>query len=141
MVTHDKSELSGKLVVFNDNGIIRKLSACEVSMWSNKMQAWTALSIDDNGNYREDENGMPIKIYSTEVIDKPKRNKKPFVPTLENCTVEIRPEFKTEKAYALFDGTDGHVGRHVKTYYKYVAKSVCYVDDNGKIFAPVWAVK
>jgi hypothetical protein len=52
----------------------------------------------------------------------------------------IRPIGQTEKAYQLVDGSNGLIGRGCKVYYKYIAKSVCFIDENGDIYAPVWAL-
>lgn len=79
------------------------------------------------------------KIFSTTIETKPERNKAKFVPTATNCTVQIFPCGETEKAYQVYDGSNGHVGRSMKHYYKYIAKSICYADENGNIYAPIWA--
>ena len=87
------------------------------------------------------ETGRYILLYSTEVIEKPTRKPRAkFVPTRENCQVLILPVSQTEKAYELEDGSNGLVGRGRRLYYKYVAKSVCFIDENGDIYAPAWAL-
>ena len=45
---------------------------------------------------------------------------------------------ETEKAYQVEVNYYGGFG--CKTYYKWVAKSVCKVDKNGDVFVPVWIV-
>ena len=101
------------------------LEAC----WSTEANAfYTVIGID----------GEKVKIFSTDVRTVDKKGKK-FVPNAKNCTVEIFPEFETEKAFAIPDGDNGLVGKANKAYYKYIAKNVCFCD-NGKIFAPKWAV-
>lgn len=125
-----------KLVVFDDNGKTIKVDRLGVC-WSEKHQAWRTPS------ERFDESGCRIILYSTTVIDKPvrKSTKKPFVPSKETCTVWITPCGSTEKAYQIEAGWNGMWGRGRKEYYKYVAKSVCWIDEEGRIFAPAWAVR
>lgn len=96
--------------------------------WSSKHNSFYL--IDDDGT----------RVYSTKVEDKPKRNRKSFIPTKENCIKQIFPEGETEKAYKVCVGSNGHIG-NPKLYYDYIAKSICYVDETGKIFAPVWATR
>ena len=87
--------------------------------------------------YSFDENGE--KIFSTTIIEK-SAHKTGFKPSAKNCTVEIHPYGETEKAYAIHDGGNGKVGRGFKSYTKHIAKSICYVDESGNIFAPAWAM-
>lgn len=124
-----------KLVVFNDHGTIRKLDLLAQPQWDESKKAWYTFHMDDNGYYTKE------RLYSTEVIDKPKRKKKTFVPSKENCTVRIVPNFTTAKAYAIEDGSNGLIGKGSKVFYHYIAKSVCFVDEDGKIYAPVFAMK
>ena len=90
----------------------------------------------------KDENGECVRLYSNKVEKKVSRKKNnKFQVNKESCTVEIDPVYETEKAYALYDGTNGLVGKsNMKVYYKFVAKSICFVDEDGKIFAPAWAI-
>lgn len=119
---------ANQLVVFENGHKAGYLEA----FWSNRHQAFVYVSdeLDEEGNF--------IRYYSTTVIEKPCRNRRKFVPNEKNCTVEIFPLGETEKAYQIEDGTNGHT-RHVKEYYKYIAKSICYTDENGRIYAPIWA--
>lgn len=99
--------------------------------WSERAQAF----------YKVDQvDGEYVKLYSTDVREKKNRKSAPFTPTKETCTVAIRPIGETEKAYQVEDGTNGCISRgNQKTYYKYIAKSICYVDQDGTIYAPKWA--
>lgn len=119
---------AGQLVVF-ENG--HKAGMAEVC-WSNKRQAF-ALATGET-----DEEGRPVILYSNTVIEKQAKPIRKFIPTKQTCTKEIIPIGETEKAYQIEDGTNGHT-RHVKEYYKYIAKSVCFIDEQGRIFAPAWA--
>lgn len=113
-----------QLVVFEDGHKEGYLEA----RWSERSQAFYSFTEDGE------------KIFSTTVIEKPKRNKKKFVPSEKNCTVLICPCGETEKAYQIYDGTNGCISRgNMKVYYKYIAKSICYVAEDGKIYAPAWA--
>lgn len=99
--------------------------------WSEKNQAFYSFIETENGSER---------VYSTEIIEKQSKGSKKFVPDAKNCTVRIFPCGETEKAYRIADGTNGKITRgNMKIYYKYVAKSICYVDDDGNVFAPLWA--
>ena len=117
-----------QLVVFS-NG--HKAGLCEV-YWDRRREAFVLVTddLDDDGNR--------IRLYSTEVIDKPARNTRKFVPSEKSCTVQIFPVGETAKAYQVPDGSNGKIG-HCREYYKYIAKSICYIDENGNIFAPKWA--
>ena len=89
----------------------------------------------------KDENNEIIRLYSNDVRKKSSKGKEKFQPSQESCKVEIEPAYETEKAYALYDGTNGMISKqNMKVYYKFIAKSICYVDENGKIFAPAWAI-
>ena len=110
-------------VVFNIEGKEYKAGHLE-AVWSRKEKAFWILG--DNGE----------KIYSTDVRVKEKKASKSNAPM-----VEIEPATSTEKAYGIADGTNGSVVKgNIKVYYKWVAKSICKVED-GKIYAPIWAVK
>ena len=116
-------ELRKDQVVVFENG--RKEGYLE-ARWSNRNQAF--YTFDDNGE----------KIFSTIVETKVKHSGKKFVPNAENCKTLIHPCGETEKAYQVYDGSNNRVGRGFKQYYKYIAKSICYVDENDNIFAPEW---
>ena len=130
--------LPGQKVLFPGN---RKCGIVEGVRWDDEKQAWFTLDIDEDGEYKRDDEGRVIRVYSTTVIDKPERKKRNFTPSKENCTVRISPCGSTDKAYEIEDGWNGHWGRQSKCYYKYIAKSICYVDEEGRIFAPAWAVR
>lgn len=72
---------------------------------------------------------------------RPPRNggKRKFVPTEGNCPIRIVPYGETDMAYAVDAGSNGLHGSSYRHYTCYVAKSVCYVDDAGRIFAPRFA--
>lgn len=63
---------------------------------------------------------------------------KRFTPSRENCRVLIEVDHETDKAYAVCTGTNGKV-TNTHYYYEFVAKSICYTDDQGRVFAPEWA--
>ena len=113
-----------QLVVFEDGHTEGYLEA----RWSERSQAF--YSFTDDGE----------KVFSTTIIEKPQRKSRKFTPTAKNCTVQITPCGETEKAYMIEDGSNGCVTRQkMRTYYKYIAKSICYVDSDGNVFAPIWA--
>ena len=112
-----------QFVVFEDGHKEGYLEA----RWSERSQAFYSFTEDGE------------KIFSTTIEEKPERKKAKFVPSSKNCTVEIIPCGETDKSYQVYDGANGYVGRKQKSYYKYIAKSICFVDENGKIFAPSWA--
>lgn len=63
-----------------------------------------------------------------------------FVPSKENCTVCIKVHHETEKAYAVYAGhTSGYL--YGKDIYEFVGKSICYVDEQGNVYAPKWATR
>lgn len=126
---HEHKELeSNEYVVFVIDGKEYKAGVLEV-VWSGKNKAFYV--IDDNGH----------RVYSNDVRQKaPKRKhaKATNVPTVE-ITNDIMTQ--TEKAYGVFDGTNNAVVKgNVKVYYKWIAKSVCEEKD-GRIYAPIWAVR
>lgn len=102
--------------------------------WSERAQAFYT--------FVENESGDKVKMFSTDVMTKPerKRKAKAFVPSAQNCTVKIRPISETEKAYQIEDGSNGCITRgKMRVYYKYIAKSICWVAQDGSIYAPIWA--
>lgn len=106
--------------------------------WSEKKQAFVSfVEVEDEDGYIE-----TVQMFSNDVRTFEPKAKKKFIPNEKNCTVQIYPFSlkETEKAYAINDGSNGLVGKRMKAYYKYIAKSVCYVDNNGNIFAPCWAL-
>lgn len=68
------------------------------------------------------------------------RGGKMFKPSKKNCKVRIYPDGETEKAYIVNSGTNGLVGKGCRTYNEYIAKSICFVEDE-KVYAPIWAIK
>lgn len=108
-------------------------AGCLEARWSEKHKAFYYVSDE------LDEEGRRIAYFTTTVIDKPQRKRRKFSPSKENCKVMIHPLGGTEKSYVLPDGSNGKT-RHCKEYYRYIAKSICYVDENGNIFAPYWAM-
>ena len=128
-------ELKANELVLFPNG--EKAGVINGVQWNERHQAFRYCSSD------LDEYGNRIIYYSTTIIQKPERkSRKKFTPSKESCTVQIWPLGETAKAYQIEDGSNGKIGRSsVKEYYKYIAKSICYTDENGNIFAPVWAMK
>lgn len=116
-----------EMVLFEDGTTQGQLEA----RWSESKQAFY--------DVRYNEYGEPYKVYSTTIIEKPKRRTKKFVPTAKNCTVRIDVIGETSAAYIVVDGTNGLVGKHAKAYKKYIAKSICYTDGSGNVYAPSWA--
>ena len=113
-----------QFVVFEDGHKEGYLEA----RWSDRNNAF--YSFTDDGK----------KIFSTTIIEKASKKKSKFVPSAKSCTVKITPCGETEKSYRLYDGTNGCVSRgNTKIYYKYIAKSICYTDEEGNIYAPAWA--
>lgn len=98
--------------------------------WSEKAQAFFTF---------DEETGE--KIFSTKIEVKERKSKKaPFVPSPKTCTKPLFPERETEKCYittSAYGKLKG--GAPSKTWYHYTAKSICWVDENGNIYAPVWA--
>ena len=64
---------------------------------------------------------------------------KKFIPTKDNCTVPIIPDRETGKAYGIITGDNGKMFINRQLYYTWIAKSVCFIDTDGIIYAPVWA--
>ena len=128
-------ELKPNEMVLFPNGV--KADVINGVMWSDKHQAFMYFTGDS------DEEGNPVIYYSTTIIQKPERkSRKKFTPSKESCTVQIRPLGETAKAYQIEDGSNGKIGRSsCKVYYKYIAKSICYTDENGNVFAPLWAMR
>ena len=62
-----------------------------------------------------------------------------FTPTKENCTVHIKVDHETAKAYAVYAGDNGKITNPI-VFYEFVAKSICYVED-GEVYAPAWATR
>lgn len=97
--------------------------------WSRKRNRYEA----HTGEY--DADGNPIVLYGTEVVTVEPKKKK-FVPTAENCTRLVDVCDATEKAYAYYTGFYSTKGKPHKNW---IAKSVCYVNEKGEVFAPNWA--
>lgn len=130
-------ELSKNQYVVFPNG--RKEGYLE-ARWSERAQAFYTF-FDKDGNTVLDENGDYTKVYSTDIREKPARkHKAAFVPSATSCTVKIAPCGETEKAYQIEDGSNGCISRgNMRVYYKYIAKSICWVAPDGAIYAPAWA--
>lgn len=122
---------SNQIVVFEDGTQHGWLEAA----WSERDQAFYKFVDDPDARHGR------RKILSTDVRDKQvkTRRKSKFVPSSENCTVRILPDGETEKAYIVPTGTNGYHGKGLRVYHEYIAKSICYIDEQGEIFAPAWA--
>lgn len=96
--------------------------------WSRKRNRFEIFT----GEY--DDEGNAIMLYGTEIVTvEPKKQK--FFPTAKNCTRKVDVCDVTEKAYGYYTGFYNTKGKPIK---EWVAKSVCYVDENGDVFAPNW---
>lgn len=120
-------ELTKTQCVLFENG--RKEGYLE-ARWSDKYQSF--ITWDDDGN----------KMFSTNIIENPKRKKsaKKFAPSAATCPVQIFPCGENEKCYILsvaYGPLKG--GAPSKIHYDYIAKSICYVNEQGEIFKPIWA--
>ena len=98
-------------------------------VWSTRRNRFEA----HTGEY--DSEGKPIVLYGTEIVTVEPKKKK-FVPTAENCTRRIDVCDATEKAYAYYTGLYSTKG---KPHKEWIAKSICYKNENGEVFAPHWA--
>lgn len=104
-----------------------KLYDATSAHWSRKHNAFRVLTDDENGN--------EVWLYGTEIVTvEPRKGK--FVPTKENCTRLVDVCDQTEKAYGYYTGFYSTKGKPHKDW---IAKSICYVDENGNVYAPVWA--
>ena len=99
--------------------------------WSRKRNRFEA----QTGEY--DDEGNPIVLYGTEIV-KVEPRKGNFKPTKENCPCLVDVCDSTDKAYAYYTGFYSTKGKPHKAF---VAKSVCYKDENGRVFAPAWAME
>lgn len=63
-----------------------------------------------------------------------------FEPNKDNCTVQIKVHHETERAYAVWAGNAGGYLRS-RDIYEFIGKSICYVDEDGRVFAPSWATR
>lgn len=106
-----------------------KLYGAMQARWSRKRNRWEVFT----GEY--DENGDAIHLYGTEIVTVEPRKKK-FVPTAENCTRRIDVCDATDKAYAYYTGFISTKGVAHK---EWIAKSICYKNEKGEVFAPRWA--
>lgn len=114
-------------VLMNDGKLYGNLQA----HWSRKRNRYEV----HTGEY--DEEGNPIVLYGTEVVTvEPKTRTKKFIPTAENCKRRLDVCDATDKAYAYYTGFYSTKG---KPHKEWVAKSVCYKNENGEVFAPYWA--
>ena len=141
----ERCELKGKLVIFPDGKKVRQHDDIDIR-WDDDHQTWYKFIYDEDGCLvRNEDSGLPLyaRMYATEIIDDPDyhpRKKTKFAPSKENCPIEIQPCGRTEKAYKVYAGNDGY-GRTATHYYIWISKAVCYVDDDGRIFAPTWAIR
>lgn len=104
-----------------------KLYGANCAHWSRKHNAFRVLTDDENGN--------EVFMYSTDVVTvEPRKGK--FKPTKENCPCLVDVCDATDKAYAYYTGLYSTKGKPHKAW---VAKSVCYVDDSGNVYKPIWA--
>lgn len=115
-----------QLVLFEDGHTEGYLEA----RYSNKYQAFYYDKEIEIDGYPE-----RIRLYSTTVIDKPRRK------TAKQASVkmvEIDVDHETAKAYAVVTGSNNKITDN-RLYYQYIAKSICKIAD-GKVYAPVWAI-
>ena len=106
-----------------------KLYGAISAHWSRKHNAFRVFTGE------VDEYGLPIWMYGTEVVTvEPRKGR--FIPTKENCTCPVDVCDATEKAYAYYTGFYSTKGVPHK---EWIAKSICYVDENGNVFKPHWA--
>ena len=125
---------SNQYVVFSNGDKHGYLEA----RWSDKYGAFINYLRDENNwPIRDPETGKSVFLLSNDVREKAPRKRKKFVPSAANCPKELDVCDETEKAYAYYTGLYGLNG---KPHKEWIAKSVCYVDENGKVFAPLWAV-
>ena len=97
--------------------------------WFSKHNAFGVLVGDD-------ENGFPVYMYGTEVVTVEPKKRGKFVPTKENCTCLLDVCEATDKAYCYYTGFYSTKGKPHKAW---IAKSICFVDENGEIYKPCWA--
>ena len=97
--------------------------------WSRKRNRFEVFT----GEY--DENGEAIHLYGTEIVTVKKKENK-FVPDAENCPCRLDVCDATDKAYAYYTGFYSTKG---KPHKEWIAKSICYVDENGEVYKPIWA--
>lgn len=98
--------------------------------WSRKHNAFRVLTNE------RDEDGNPVWLYGTEVVTVEPKKRGKFVPTKENCTCRLDVCEATEKAYCYYTGFYSTKGKPHKAW---IAKSICFVDENGEIYKPCWA--
>lgn len=123
-----------QLVVFTDVDGKQFTESYLEARWSFKNNAFYSFTRTDE---EDEETGRPIKLFSNEIIEKKKRNYKKQTDISKMKEIEVA--FETDKAYAVYDGTNGKVcACNIKTYYKFYAKSIC-VEKDGKVYAPIWA--
>jgi len=120
---------NGEYVVFADG---KKHGRAEYR-WSYRNQAFISF-YGKNGEDREE------PIFSNEVI-KIERKKRKYKKQADISKMkQISPCGESEKAYQVEDGTNGRITRgNMRCYYKYYAKSICVVTEDGRIYAPVWS--
>lgn len=114
-------------VVFSDGHTESYLEA----RWSEKEQAFYSIVTVDIDGYKERK-----KIFSTDVRTKAQRK-----TSKTGKMIIIYPDFETDKAYAIMTGSNGCISNgNRKDFYTYIAKSIC-TEKDGKIYAPIWAIK
>ena len=124
-------ELTKNQVVVFENG---ERQGYLEARWSERDQAFYTFIYDEDAPHGK------RRIYSTTIEEKPARKSRKFVPSAATCTVRLNVDGETEKAYKVCVGTNGCVSKaNMMVFYEYVAKSICYVDDEGNVFCPVWA--
>lgn len=123
-----------QLVVFTDVDGSQFTEGYLEVRWSDKFNSFYSFTRTDAEDERT---GKPVKLFSTTIIEKKKRTYKKQEDISKMKEIEVA--FETEKAYAVFDGTNGAVCRcNTKVFYKFYAKSIC-IEKDGKIYAPMWA--
>jgi len=116
-------------VVFSDGHKEGYLEA----QWSEKAQAFYSVITIDVDGYKERK-----KIYSTDIRTKEARKSGNIS---KSKMIVIYPDFETEKAFAILTGSNGCItSNNQKDFYTYIAKSIC-IEKDGKIYAPIWAIK
>lgn len=108
--------------------------------WSEREQAFYTFTDDTY----EDEHGRIryVRLFSTDIRTKETKRKK-FTPTADNCKYAINQIIvdETEKSYKVIVGNNGYISRSKnRDFYDYIAKSICYTDESGTIYAPYFAI-
>lgn len=122
-----------KQVVLFDNGYVADY--LDGVLYSKQMGGFVLY--DDNGN-KETKHGKRCFV-SNILLQQPTKKRSYKKQTDISKMKEIKVDYETEKAYAVFAGDNGYITpeKH-KDFYKFYAKSICVVE-NGKVYAPIWA--